>query len=521
MPDATIDDLQVGTILGERHRLGSRLGEGGMAVTYEATHVLTGAEVAIKVMKRDGVDDPELQARFMREAEVMGRLNDSPNIVSVYDLGTHVDGRGYIVMEFVRGVDLQTELSDLRALREVGSPGGEMPNERLCKIALDVARGLRDAHAAGVIHRDVKPANIMLAQTRDHGEIAKLVDFGVSADLGKKGIERTLTRAGVSIGTIEYMSPEQSLGLAAAPSFDVFALGVTMYEMATGKLPPPVIELTKGLPELGPITGDPVLDDLVRGCLEPNPDDRVGSAQEVAHRIEQILARQIAPAEPAAGKSASWLLAGSVAVGVLGIAGGIGIAWKLGAFDRAIAHDQASVEANVPAATNDVSTGVPEVAVASTSMVREPEEAAAADETADETADDEAEAGEAEAGEAEAGEAEAGEAEPKPAGVSASKSAPEPKPKAATQVDADGCKALRDEALRAKTKGRWRDVLRTTTEKSCWPDKAARQKLRIEALLELKDYSRCVSEGAGATDSAVNSMVKFCNRNLQGSEGSR
>jgi tRNA A-37 threonylcarbamoyl transferase component Bud32 len=524
MSDPTIEELEIGTVLGDRHRVGSRLGAGGMAVTYEATHVKTGAEVAIKVMNRAAVNDPELQARFMREAEVMGRLSDSANIVSVYDIGTHVDGRGYIVMEFVRGVNLQTELHDLRNLREAGSSGGEISIERLCKIALDVARGLRDAHAAGVIHRDVKPANVMLARTRDHGEIAKLVDFGISADLGKKGIERTLTRAGVSIGTPEYMSPEQSLGLAAAASFDVFALGVLMYEMATGKLPPPVIELSKGLPELGTFTSVPALDELVRGCLEPNPDDRVQSAQEVAQRLEQILADRAASAKrPAAVKSMSWPLLGVAAVvGAVGIIGGVALAWNYGAFDRAVIEDPnpadvavsaAAAHATAPETAHDDGAAVE---VASTSMVREDTGHDSVDEAEDDTGEDDDAADDAEV-------APPATTTDEAAVTPAPKSAvePKPKPKPSPDQDAAACAALRGEAQRAKTNARWRDVLRATTEKSCWPDKAERQKLRVEALLELKDYARCASEGAGAGDSAVSSMVKFCNRNLQGSEGSR
>ena len=502
MADATIEDLEIGTVLGDRHEIVARLGAGAMAVTYEAVHVKTGAQVAVKVMKRSAVRDAELRARFDREAAVMGRLGGSPTIVDVYDLATHHDGRSYIVMELVRGVNLQTEL---RELRELGSGDAKMPVARICRIALDVARALRDAHAAGVVHRDVKPSNIMLGRTED-GELAKLVDFGVSADLGKGGPERALTLAGVCVGTPEYMSPEQALGLDAAKTFDVYALGVTIYEMAMGKLPPHGIELSKGVPELDPIVESPELDRLVRACLEPDPADRVPSAEALVERLEAISADLERPTRRA---RVAWPIA---AVAVLGVVGVLGVvAWTSGvAVDRVDpAVTSAGLEASAAAmvhttgaraSTASERSRTPDVAAAEVRAAPEQpghEDEEEAEHTADAPPSDEPET----------------QLQDPPQD-------PPQTPSRAVKSDA-GCKAVRDEAERAKTAARWRDVLRATSDKSCWQHRGDRQRLRVEALLELKEYARCASEGAGARDPAVRAMLEFCTRNLRAAEASR
>lgn len=214
-----------------RYCIDHRLREGGMATIYVGHHVATQAWVAIKVLHPDYATNPEVIARFEREAQVMGRLSGYPHIAAVHDVGMLADGRGYLVMELVRGRDLHDLLLDLYTKREW------IDVARACRLMRDVGLGVAAAHHHGIVHRDLKPANIMLEQGPGGHEIAKVLDFGISADLGAKGQQQNLTTAGTVIGTPEYMAPEQATGAKASPSFDLYSLGVVMFELLTAQHP--------------------------------------------------------------------------------------------------------------------------------------------------------------------------------------------------------------------------------------------------------------------------------------------
>lgn len=204
-----------------RYKIEGRLGEGAMADVFRASDPDIGRVVAIKVLKPDYRRDPELCARFLREARAAGALNH-PNIATIYDIG-EADGVPYIAMELVDGSPLDSFLQ----------AHGRMPYERVLALAAQLSSALGYAHGQGVVHRDIKPSNILLSE---NGTTAKLLDFGV-ARIGGCDSDQALarTQAGQLIGTPRYMSPEQALGLPVDHRSDLFSLGAVLYEMVTGK----------------------------------------------------------------------------------------------------------------------------------------------------------------------------------------------------------------------------------------------------------------------------------------------
>ena len=211
------------TLIGERYQLGNSIGTGGMSNVYVATDTLLGREVAVKMLKVDMARDENFRERFRREAQNSARLNH-PNIVAVYDTGeTDVDGVSvpYIVMERVKGRDLRA------IIRE----DGPLTPEDAANLLLPVTHALQASHDAGIIHRDVKPANIMVTAT---GEV-KVMDFGIARALDDSTAAMTQTSA--VIGTAQYLSPEQARGRNADARSDIYALGCVMYEAVTGTPP--------------------------------------------------------------------------------------------------------------------------------------------------------------------------------------------------------------------------------------------------------------------------------------------
>jgi eukaryotic-like serine/threonine-protein kinase len=210
--------LQPDTLLNDRYRLVALIGEGGMAAVYRAVDTRLGRDVAVKVLHPEYARDQPFVQRFQQEAEFAASLGAHPNIVAIYDIGQD-DALHYIVMELVEGRDLKDVIRE-RAPLEVAEAFG---------IARQVASALAFAHQRGLVHRDVKPQNIMVT---DAGN-AKVTDFGIARSLSAS----QLTRTGMVIGTAHYFAPEQAQGKPAAPSSDIYSLGVVLYEMLTAHLP--------------------------------------------------------------------------------------------------------------------------------------------------------------------------------------------------------------------------------------------------------------------------------------------
>jgi eukaryotic-like serine/threonine-protein kinase len=243
-----------------------------MAVVYVAEDAELGRRVAVKVLGTHVADDDEFRRRFVREARLAARLSH-PNVVHVYDAGED-DGRPFIVMELVRG----ETVADLLVQR------GKLPPRDAASLARQAALGLAHAHEAGLVHRDVKPQNLLV---RDDG-VVKIADFGIA-----RAAESTrLTQFGTVLGTAAYLAPEQALGEQAGPEADIYALGAVLYELLTGRPPHAFASLAElaehhrdgaivPVRDLEPAVPPP-LEALVMRCLAREPRFRPRSAGEVA-----------------------------------------------------------------------------------------------------------------------------------------------------------------------------------------------------------------------------------------------
>jgi serine/threonine-protein kinase len=262
-------DRRIGTELGG-YRLGEPLGRGGTSVVYRAEHVRLGRQAALKLLSA-GIGEADFRDRFLRESRVAAAL-DHPSIVPVYDAGEAEDGLLYIAMACIEGDDLKTLLAE----------EGKLPLRRALRIVGQIGAALDAAHSRGLVHRDVKPANILVAD----GDRAYLSDFGVAKQLASNG----MTRTGSFIGTIDYCAPEQVEGRDVDSRTDVYALACVLYECLTGEppfsrpsevavlnahlhAPPP--KLTRAAPEL-----PAALESVIEKALSKSPLDRYPTCGE-------------------------------------------------------------------------------------------------------------------------------------------------------------------------------------------------------------------------------------------------
>ncbi|MEJ2862517.1 Stk1 family PASTA domain-containing Ser/Thr kinase [Actinomycetospora flava] len=284
------------TLVAGRYQLGPSLGRGGMADVHAGLDVRLGREVAVKVLRSDLARDPSFRLRFEREAQNVAGLNH-PGIVAVYDTGeVAAEGVGlpFIVMEYVSG-------STLRDLLRVHGP---MPPERACAVMADVCAALGYSHENGVVHRDVKPANIMITP----GDVVKVMDFGIARALTETGPALT---GDMVIGTAQYLSPEQGLGQEVDARADVYAAGCVLFELLTGEPPftadSPVAIVYQHVREDPPLIAtlappgvavSSELEAVVRRAMAKNPDNRYETAGDMRADLLRVLAgeRPDAPA---------------------------------------------------------------------------------------------------------------------------------------------------------------------------------------------------------------------------------
>ncbi len=215
----------VGRILGDRYRILSRLGQGGMGSIYLAEHVTLGKRMAVKVLRPEYSRDAELLDRFQHEARAASQIGQE-NIVEVFDFGHTPEGEAYFVMEALDG----------ESLARILHRDGPMTVARAIPIFLQICRALGAAHERGIVHRDLKPENVFILRRNDGADFVKVLDFGIAKGPGTPDSKR-LTKAGSIIGTPEYMSPEQASSNVIDQRSDVYAFGVLAYETLTGRLP--------------------------------------------------------------------------------------------------------------------------------------------------------------------------------------------------------------------------------------------------------------------------------------------
>ena len=265
----------------DRYQPGDPIGRGGMATIYRARDMQTGRIVAIKVLREDYSTDAKFVQRFQREAKAASTLQH-PNIVQVYDYG-QTDGNYYIVMELVEGTDLRRYLRSLRVL----------DIDRAIIIAHSVALGLGAAHRRGIVHRDVKPQNVLVG--RD-GSI-KLTDFGI-VSVYTEIDDKRLATTGMTLGTVQYFPPEQVQGDIISPAADVYSLGIVLYEMLTGR--PPFDGDTPVAVAMQHIQDQPTppsqlnpniplaLEEIILRCLEKVPEIRFRDGSQLARALETL-----------------------------------------------------------------------------------------------------------------------------------------------------------------------------------------------------------------------------------------
>jgi eukaryotic-like serine/threonine-protein kinase len=286
----------IGQVIDGRYRLTSLVGRGGMGAVFLAEHVTIRRPVAVKLLVPSLASIPELARRFQREAFAIGRI-DHPNCVSVLDFGRLDSGSLFLVMEYLAG----------RSLAEAIEDEERMGARRSLHILRHVLRGLGHAHQVGIVHRDVKPENVILVEHEGVPDFAKILDFGIARVVGQtppdvmeEGEER-LTQAGIAFGTPAYLSPEQAIGDPVDQRADLYSATVMLFEMMTGRPPfysPDKLELlgmhaTRPPPRLRDVRPDLVipaqLDDLVAIGLAKIPSERFSDADEYINAIENCL----------------------------------------------------------------------------------------------------------------------------------------------------------------------------------------------------------------------------------------
>jgi serine/threonine-protein kinase len=308
-------DPLIGQVLADRYRVLRSIGEGGMGRVYLAEHVKMGRKSAVKVMSPSLAPTPEAISRFNREAANASQIHQ-PNVAAIYDFGETADGTLYLAMEYVEGETLTALVR-----RE-----GALPPRRAAELTGQIADGLHAAHHLGIVHRDLKPDNILVTRQPDGREWVKIVDFGIAKTT--KDLGQNVTSIGVSIGTPDYMSPEQLAGEALDARTDVYSLGLVLFNMLTGSLPHPAMtskqslveRLTtkpRPLAEVKPnVVWSPRLQKALDRALAPEPDDRFATVNDLAREVRGAAGMAISigavPPSDAVTKTMTPLMSGAI-----------------------------------------------------------------------------------------------------------------------------------------------------------------------------------------------------------------
>ncbi len=308
---AKSDDPMIGSTVAGRYHVEARLGEGGMGAVYRVEHTLMKKRLALKVLHREMTGQPEIVARFEREALAAAHI-EHPNVAGATDFGKLEDGSCYLVLEYVEGTSLRTWIDR-----------GPLLASRAVHVTVQMLSALRRAHELGIVHRDLKPENVLLVEKDGDADFVKVLDFGIArVPIGSIGTSTggengpSLTRAGMVYGTPEYMAPEQALGQPVDGRSDLYSVGVMLFEMLTGRRPydnkdkvallgqhvaGPIPRVRERAPEQA-ITAE--VEAIVTRLLSKSPSDRYADAQAAADALLAIGTEPTAPiGDPAADAS--------------------------------------------------------------------------------------------------------------------------------------------------------------------------------------------------------------------------
>ncbi len=290
------EDAFIGRVIDSRYRITRLIGAGGMGVVYQVDHIIMGKIMAMKLLHSNVSNKQNAIIRFRREIAIVSKLNNL-HTIQVFDTGVTKDGYLYVVMEYLRGLDLEKVL-------EIE---GVLSCLRAAKIARQVCSSLAEAHQHGIIHRDIKPANIVLLRDQGEMDFVKLLDFGIA----KLSEGDAFTETGVIIGTPYYMAPEQITNAKSiTPSVDIYSLGIVLFEMITGQLPfsansaeefllahvnviPP---LPSSISDIQPI--DTELEQIIMRALAKDPQKRFASIREMEQALNTYITRNSTPISP-------------------------------------------------------------------------------------------------------------------------------------------------------------------------------------------------------------------------------
>ena len=287
----------VGQVIADRYSIIKKLGEGGMGAVYLGEHVKMARKSAIKVMNPSMANDPDAISRFNREASNASRISH-PNVCQIYDFGETPDGIIYLAMEFIEGA----------ALTDVIEREGALTPVRAARILKQSADALAAAHDLAIVHRDIKPDNIMIVQGRDGSDIVKVVDFGIAKAVAGDESGQKVTKTGLVVGTPEYMSPEQLSGDKLDGRSDIYSLALVFYRMLTGVLPFQADSAQETM--IKRLTDDPMplegarpdivfppkLQTVLDKALARMPSDRYASAADFGRDAEEAVAGLPVPA---------------------------------------------------------------------------------------------------------------------------------------------------------------------------------------------------------------------------------
>jgi serine/threonine-protein kinase len=284
-PSSRDTDQYLGCTIDNRYKVEALLGEGGMGVVYQCRHKIIDKKVAMKILRGELAREKEVTDRFLIEAKAASAIGNE-HVIDISDFGQLPDGAAYFVMEFLDGQPLSSVLAGNTAL----------PAQRIVHVGLQLAKGLAAAHKAGIVHRDLKPDNIFLITRASDSDFVKVLDFGI-AKVSSAATGR-LTQAGSVFGTPHYMSPEQAAGAPVDHRGDIYAMGVILYEMATGRLPfeadnfmailtQHIYKQPAALRSIAPNV-PAGLEAIILKCLSKRPEQRYQSMEDFAADLQRF-----------------------------------------------------------------------------------------------------------------------------------------------------------------------------------------------------------------------------------------